>query len=473
MSLLSPVSSDRERFATRIGFLLAASGSAVGLANIWRFPYMVGTNGGSLFIFTYVIILLTVGLHILLTELAVGRGAARSLGSSFETLKPNGKPWHWLKYPMILGNYVVMCYYPVITGWIIYYFFGIISGELLSSPKTSHIEFLSMIQQDTHMVYLCSMLALFSCTLVCWFGVKKGLETVSKPLMTALLVMLIVLAGYALSLDGAMEGVKKYLIPDFSTLHADSFFDIVRSALAQSVFSLGVGVGIITAFASYQSKERTLVSESLVIVSVDTFVAITAGLVIFPACASFGIETTAGPSLLFESMLDIFRRMTGGIYFGSAFFLLMIFAAITSVISIFENLNAIVMDMFKVSRHYAVIINTLICFLLMTPVAYCFSAGEKITLFGYDLMTVADFIFSNILMPFGSFVLVVFCINRFGWGSKNFLAEVNTGTGWRLPRFVNYYIGWFVPVFIIFIFVSTAFGPEALVNFIAWFKKFF
>lgn len=449
------VHNPREQFGTRLGFILAATGSAVGLGNIWRFPYVVGANGGALFILVYVIILLTIGIPVLLTELSIGRASAKSVSTCFEALEPQGTKWHWAKYPMIFANYVVMAYYPIITGWLIYYFVGIVDGQLMDPSISSKQQFDGMVVDNSFYILLGAISVIFLCGWVCWFGIRKGLEKFSKPMMMLLFIVLISLSIYSICLPGGMEGVKKYLIPDFSSISFKDVVNTINAALAQAVFTLSIGVGLILVLASYMDKKKSLLSESLVIATLDTIVAICAGLVIFPACAAYDIPTSSGPSLLFDSMLSIFKKMDGGVYFGACFFLLMICAAITSIITIFENLHAILIDMFQITRRKAVLINSIIVIFIMAPTAYCFGDLSWINIAGYDLLTIEDFVFSNLLLPLGSLVFVLFCLTRYGWHTSHFLEEVNRGDGLKLPLSLRYYMRYVVPLVILLLFINS------------------
>jgi len=448
---------EREQFGSRLGFILVTAGSAIGLGNIWRFPNMAGSNGGAVFIALYILILLCIGLPVLLTEMSLGRGSRKSLARCFEALEPVGTKWHWAKYPMIFGNYVVMCYYPVITGWIIYYLWGIASDNFFASPNTSKEIFSEMISHNNAWVYVSSMVCVAFCAIVGWFGVNRGIEKITKPMMMILLLCLVALVIYALCLPNAMVGVKAYLVPDFSTISFSSLLKTANAALGQAFFTLGLGVGIILTLASYMDKRKSLVSESLVICSLDTIVAIGAGLIIFPACASFGLETTSGPSLLFDSMLTIFRGIPqpAGYIFGTTFFVLMVFAALTSVLSIFENMLAITMDALEVGRKKAVLINTAFLLVAVIPAILSFSLLKDITVFGLDILSAEDYLFSNILMPFGALIMVIFCLTRYGWHTNSFYKEVNSGDGLKLAYALRYYIRYFIPLMIVVVFLGA------------------
>ncbi len=357
---------------------------------------------------------------------------------------------------MIFANYLVMGYYPIIAAWLIYYFIGISFQDFLAPSNSVDTIFTSMITESSGMVYIYGFLALLFCSFISWFSISRGLERFSRPLMLLLFLTVFGLIGYSCSLPNAIEGVKNYLIPDFSKVNLEYLINTCNAALGQAVFTLSIGVGMILVFASYMDREKSLPKEALWVCTLDTMVAIGAGLIIFPACASFGIETTQGPSLLFKSMVRIFQSLgTIGVWFGATFFLLAICAAVSSVLTIFENLNAIVRDGLNVSRQTAVVINTIIVGLISLPAAYGYGPLSWISIGDLGIIDIEDYIFSNILMPLGAVVFAIFCVARSGWHNDGFYNEVNTGSKWKLPKFSRWYLKYAIPTFIIAVFISA------------------
>ncbi len=451
----------RETLSSRLGFILVVAGCAIGLGNVWRFPYITGQNGGAIFVIIFLICLLLLGVPCLLTELAIGRAARKSVVEAIDVLEPGKSKWHLAKFAMFMGPYVLLSFYTVVTGWLIYYLGSFLTADFENIRLLNDKALISEALKDKFGGLLSDPVTMISYTLgvillsaiVCIGGVKNSIERVTKPMMMALLVLLIALAGYSLSLDGAQEGFSYYLSPDVSKIEKVGLINVIFQALNQALFTLGIGIGSILIFASYQNKQRSLISESLVIVSLDTFVAILAGLVIFPSCISYNVPVDAGPTLLFQSMLNVFANMSAGRYVGGFFFLFLSFAAFTTVVAVMEEIVANSMELFKWTRKKSCIINFISMGLLSLPCALGFNLWSDFHPFGPNsgVLDLEDFIISNNLLPLGALFFVLFC--SWGWGYKNFEKELNTGLGIKAPKWFEYYLKFVLPFLILIIFV--------------------
>jgi len=442
--------------SSRLGFILISAGCAIGLGNVWRFPYIAGHNGGAAFVLIYLLCLVLLGIPCLSMELAIGRASRRSVTRAFEELEPSGSRWHLMKYLMALGPYVLLSYYAVITGWLLYYlwsFLAALTGAVPAAESQSSIapgeSFTALIgSPGLSLGFAFAVIALSG--LVCFFGIKNGVERVIKPMLLALLFLLAGMAVYSLSLPGAMEGVSYYLYPDFGKMMEAGIINVVWDALNQAFFTLSVGQGSLLVFGSYIDKKRSILGESLWIAGTDTFVALMAGLIIFPACISMGLRPDAGPSLLFNTMLSVFSRMEFGVVLGTVFFVFMFFAAFTTVITVFENSQANFRDFFGSSRMKSVVINTFLLLLAAVPCGLGFNLWSDVTVMGWGILDFEDFIESYNILPLGSLGFALFV--AFGWGYDRFLKEMNTGEGLRLPAFLRPYFRYVIPLIIIVVF---------------------
>lgn len=444
----------REKFSSRLGFLLISAGCAVGLGNVWRFPYITGLYGGAAFVLIYLFFLFMLGLPIMVMEFSVGRASQKSAAASFDVLEPKGTKWHFTKYVAIAGNYLLMMFYTTVGGWMLAYFFKTAKGDL-SSATAEQIgnAFNTMLGNSTELIFWMVVVIIIG-FLICSRGLQNGVEKISKYMMSCLFIVMIILVIRSVTLDGAIDGLKFYLIPDFSKMIENGIGDAIFAALGQAFFTLSIGIGALAIFGSYIDKGRRLLQESINVMVLDTLVAFIAGLIIFPACFSFGVNPGDGPGLVFVTLPNIFNEMPMGQLWGSLFFVFMSFAALTTVIAVFENILSFTMDLSGCTRKKAVMINFVLILILSLPCALGFNVLSDIQPLGAGttIQDLEDFIVSNNLLPLGSILYLMFCTSRYGWGWKNFLAEANTGKGWTFPTYVRFYISYILPLIILFIF---------------------
>lgn len=447
---------NREGFGSRLGFILVAAGCAIGLGNVWRFPFITGQYGGGAFVLIYLLMLLLFGFPILVMEFTVGRGAQRGVGQSFKLLEKPGHKWHMAGYPMIAGNYLLMMFYTVVTGWMLYYFYRMVTmGDLMTmTPEQIGAEFGSMLGNGPLLCFW-MVVAVFLGLSIVALGVKKGVERITKYMMAALLVIMIILAIRAVTLPGALEGIKYYLVPDFDRLKEAGVGKVMFAALGQSFFTLSIGIGSMSILGSYIDKKRSLVNEAAHVCVLDTFVALMAGLIIIPSCFAFGVEPGAGPGLIFATLPNVFAQMPAGRICGVFFFLFMSFAALSTLVAVFENIIAFWIDGRGVAREKAVKVNFVAIVLLSIPCALGFNALSGFEPFGPGscVLDLEDFLVSNTLLPLGSLVFIMFCNHKFGWKQKNFLTEANFGNGLRLPwnPVLMFYFKWVLPIVVLVI----------------------
>ena len=450
----------REHFSSRLGFLLIAAGCAIGLGNVWRFPYITGQYGGAIFVFIYIFFLVVLGLPLLMMELAVGRASRRSLARSFEELSPNSK-WHYNKFWMIAGNYVLLSFYSVVTGWMLYYCVKGFTGEfgVNSDAATAGQSFGHMLSSPSDM--LMNMLAVVAIAFtVCSMGLRKGVERITKPLMILLFALLFFLAMRSYTLDGFAAGIEYYLKPDLSKITdggAARVFEVLSAAMAQAFFTLSIGIGAIQIFGTYMDSQRTLASEGLSILCLDTTVALISGLVIFPACFTYGVEPGQGPGLIFVTLVSVFSHMANGALWGGLFFLFMLFAALSTLIAVFENIIAISMELFSTSRRRAVMGNFAAILIIGLPCLFGFNLLSWIQPLGdgSTILDLEDFIVTYNILPFGALIYAAFVTWRTGWGFDNFLKECNTGKGIKMPSWGLKYYRFVVPVVIVFLILNS------------------
>lgn len=446
----------REKFSSRLGFILISAGCAIGLGNVWRFPYIVGKYGGAAFVLIYLLFLLILGLPIVVMEFAVGRASKASIALSFDKLEKPGQKWHWHKYFGMGGNYLLMMFYTTIAGWMVQYFLKMATGRFEGmNTETVANEFSNMLSQPGTMTIF-MVIVVVMCFLICALGVQKGVEKITKVMMLMLLGLMLILAIRSFTLPHAAEGLKFYLYPDFGKLVEYGLFEAVFAAMGQAFFTLSIGIGSIAIFGSYIGKERSLTGEAICVTSLDTAVALMAGLIIFPSCFAYGVNPGEGPSLLFITLPNVFNAMEGGRIWGALFFLFMIFAAVSTVIAVFENIISFAIDLKGWSRKKAVIINMVVIIILSMPCILGFNLWSGFTPFGEGstILDLEDFIVSNNLLPLGSLVYLLFCTSRYGWGWKNFINEADAGNGIKFPKWARLYVSYVLPLIVLFIFVQ-------------------
>lgn len=442
---------ERETFSSRLGFILISAGCAIGLGNVWRFPYIAGQNGGAAFVLLYLFFLLILGVPILVCEFAVGRASKKSIAQSFSVLEPEGTYWHFHAWTGIIGNYVIMMFYTIITGWMFSYFVKMISGDLSGKTITEIQDvYLNLTGNTLEMIFWTFVTIVLGFS-VCSLGLQNGVERVTKWMMIFLLALLGLLAIRSVTLPGASEGLAFYLLPDFHQLRNIGYLQVVTASMGQAFFTLSIGLGSMAVFGSYIEKERRLCGESITIIFLDTIVALVSGLIVFPTCYAFGLDPGEGPGLVFVTLPNIFHSMRGGRVWGSLFFLFMIFAALSSVIGIFQNIIAFSGDKWGWSIKKASLINGILIFFLSIPGIFGKTIWNHIRPLGMEIMDFEDFLVSQNLMPFGAFIYVLFCTTTYGWGWNHFIEEANTGTGIRFPNWMRRYMMFGIPVIILFL----------------------
>ena len=447
---------NRESFKSRLGFLLVSAGCAIGIGNVWRFPYVVGQNGGGLFVLFYLIFLVAMGLPVLTMELAVGRASRKSAVQAYETLEKPGSKWHLHGWVAIFGCYVLMMYYTTVSGWMLTYFYKFLTGTFQAGMDADTVGsvFTELLADPIQMGFwmVVTVLAGF---LVCSRGLQNGLEKVSKIMMSALLVLIIVLAVHSFTLSGAGAGVSFYLVPNVDTVREVGLGNVIAAAMNQSFFTLSLGVAAMEIFGSYMDREHSLAGEGARICALDTFVAIMSGLIIFPACFSYGVEVTAGPKLIFVTLPNVFVNMEGGRLWGSLFFLFMTFASFSTIIAVFENIMSFCMDTFGWSRNKTALINCVIILIASLPCVLGYNVWSDLHLIGgRDVLDSEDFIVSNLLLPIGSLIYLLFCVTKFGWGFDRYIEEANTGSGLKMAKWLKPYFQFVLPLLILIILIQ-------------------
>lgn len=456
----------RERLGSRLGFILLSAGCAIGVGNVWKFPWMAGQYGGGAFVLIYLLFLIALGLPVMVVEFSLGRASQSSPVKLYQKLEKPGQKWHLHGYAALIANFLLMMFYTVVTGWMFHYFIGFISGKMTGiSNEASGQLFGNMLSSPYTTVGFMALVVVVG-FLVLSFGLQKGVERITKYMMVALLALMIILAINSCTLDGAKDGLSFYLKPDLSKIDGS----VIVGAMNQAFFTLSLGIGSMAIFGSYIGKERSLFGESVNVLVLDTFVAITAGLIIFPACTTYGVKVANGPSLLFEAMAKVFNNMSGGRWWGSLFFLFMIFAAFSTILAVFENILACVREITNWSRVKACIICGIAILILSVPCALGFNLWSGFVPFksGSAVLDLEDFLVSNCLLPLGALCYVLFCVTKKGWGFDNFLKEANTGKGLKLGRWIKPYMTFILPLIIITVFVVGIITFEFADNFTIW-----
>lgn len=447
---------EREKFSSRLGFILISAGCAIGLGNVWRFPYIVGEYGGAAFVLVYLVFLLILGLPIVIMEFAVGRASRKSAAVSFDVLEPKGSRWHLAKYPAMAGNYILMMFYTTVGGWMLLYFFKMLMGDFTGLEAEAVAgEFNTMLGNPVLMGSFMVVVVLL-CFGVCAMGLQQGVERITKVMMVCLLGLMVVLAVHSMILPGGGPGLEFYLKPDFGKMKEAGLGDAVFAALGQSFFTLSIGIGALAIFGSYIGKERSLTGEAVSVALLDTMVAFMAGLIIFPACFAYQIESTAGPSLIFITLPNVFNHMAGGRIWGTMFFLFMSFAAFSTIIAVFQNIISFATDLTGCSVRKAVAWNIVAIIILSVPCVLGFNLWSGFAPLGEGstVLDLEDFILSNNLLPIGSMLYLLFCTSRYGWGFKNFMAEANEGEGIHFPAWARIYVSYILPLIVLGIFIQ-------------------
>ena len=448
---------ERETLKSRLGFILLSAGCAIGIGNVWKFPYIAGQGGGGAFVLFYLIFLVILGLPIMTMEFAVGRASRKSPVRAYQALEKPGQKWHIHGYFTLSGCYLLMMFYTTVAGWMLHYFYMTAVGKLagLNAEQVAG-KFTEMLASPATMTFWMVFVVVVS-ILVCAKGLQSGLERVTKGMMIALLLIMVVLAVNSLFMPGAKEGLSFFLVPDFARMQEVGVVNTLVSAMNQAFFTLSLGIGAMSIFGSYIGKEHSLLGESVRIVVLDTFVAITAGLIIFPACFTYHVDQTSGPSLIFITLPNIFANMSMGRLWGSLFFLFMAFAAMSTVLAVFENIICCGMELTGCSRKKSSLVNLVLIILLSMPcvLGYNLWAWDGFAVFGGAVLDVEDFLVSNLFLPLGSLVYLLFCVTRYGWGWQNYKKEVNTGKGLKVQDWMRGYLTYVLPLIVVFIF---AFG---------------
>lgn len=445
----------RERFSSRLGFILISAGCAIGLGNVWRFPYITGKYGGAAFVLIYLIFLIILGMPIMAMEFAVGRASRKSAARSFHVLEPKGTKWHIEGYLAMLGNYLLMMFYTTVGGWMISYIFKIASGSFQGlAPDQVGGVFNDMLASPDSMTFWMVVAVLLAFG-ICSMGLQNGVERITKIMMSFLLIILIVLCIRSVTLPGASAGLQFYLIPDFGKIVKNGLGEVIFAAMGQAFFTLSLGIGAMAIFGSYISRDRTLMGESVNICILDTIVALMAGLVIFPACFAFGVDPGEGPGLVFVTLPNIFNQMAAGRLWGTLFFIFMSFAALSTIIAVFENIISFGIDLWGWTRKKSVLVNLVLILVLSLPCVLGFNVWSGIAPLGAGstIQDLEDFIVSNNLLPLGSLLYLLFCTSRYGWGWDNFIAEADAGKGIKFPKWARFYVSYILPLIVLFILV--------------------
>lgn len=444
----------RESLGSRLGFILLSAGCAIGIGNVWKFPYMVGQYGGGMFVLIYLFFLVIMGVPVMTMEFSLGRASRRSPARMYQELEPKGTKWHIHGTAAMIGNYILMMFYTTVAGWMMYYFVATARGDFEGLDSTGVENHFIDMQSSAPLLVIFMGIAVVIGFLVCSLGLQNGLEKVTKYMMLALLLIMIVLAVNSFFMDGGEKGLKFYLTPSFERMKKTGIVNVIVGAMNQAFFTLSLGMGAMAIFGSYIGKERTLMGEAVNVAFLDTFVAFASGLIIFPACFAYGVQPDSGPSLIFITLPNIFNHISMGRMWGSLFFLFLTFAALSTVLAVFEGIIACTIDIFGWSRKKACLINGPLMFILSLPCALGFNVLSAVKPFGEGttIMDLEDFAVSNILLPLGSLIFILFCVSKKGWGWENFTNEANTGKGLKVQKFMRGYMTYVLPVIVFIVF---------------------
>ena len=443
----------RERLGSRLGFILLSAGCAIGIGNVWKFPYITGQNGGAIFVLIYLFFLVVLGIPVMTMEFSMGRASQKSPAKMYQELEPSGSKWHIHGIVAMIGNILLLMCYTCITGWMVQYFVNTAMGDFVGLDAAGIAAKFPEMTSDTGSMTVYTLLVVALAAVVCSFSLQKGLERVTKWMMLALLSIMIVLAVHSCTLEGAGEGLKFYLLPSWERFTEAGIINVLVAAMNQSFFTLSLGIGAMAIFGSYLGKDRTLMGEAVNVGVLDTFVAFTAGLIIFPACSAYGVEAGSGPSLVFVTLPNIFNNLPGGRIWGSLCFVFLSFAALSTVFAVFENIVACLRDLTGWSRKKTCLITCVGLMALSMPCVLGFTVLSNVKIMGLSIMDFEDFLVNNILLPVGSLIFVIFCVSKKGWGWKNFTAEANTGKGMKVQNWMRVYMTYVLPVIIAIVFV--------------------
>lgn len=443
----------RENFASRLGFILVSAGCAIGIGNVWRFPTVTGENGGGVFVLFYLLFLIIMGVPVLTMELAVGRAGHGSACSAYRALEPAGSKWHLHGWVCLFGCCMLMMYYTTVSGWMLSYFFKYLTGTFVGVEGDAVAGVFNELLANPVEMGFWTVLTVILGFIICSFGLQNGLERIGKVMMSALLVLILVLVVHSFTLSGAKDGLAFYLLPDWNRAMEAGIGSVISAAMNQSFFTLSLGIAAMEIFGSYMSRDYTLPGEAVRICALDTLVAISAGLIIFPACFSFGVSPDSGPQLIFITLPNVFASMVGGRIWGALFFLFMTFASFTTVIAVFENIIACMMDEFRWTRKKAAIVGGVFILIASMPCVLGFNllSGFQPLGPGSTVLDGEDFLVSNLLLPIGSLIYLLFCVTKWGWGFDNYIQEANTGSGPKMPRWLKPYFSVVLPILIVII----------------------
>lgn len=447
---------EREKLGSRMGFILLSAGCAIGIGNVWRFPYVAGMYGGGMFVLFYLLFLIVMGVPVMTMEFAVGRASRKSVIRSFTELEKPGQKWHLHGYIGMAGNYLLMMFYTTVAGWMLYYFYQMLTGKFTGKDKEQVAGLFQEMLESPTVLTVVMVIIVVAGILICSLGLQKGVERITKVMMLLLLFIIVVLAVRSITLEGGTEGLKFYLLPDVQRMRDVGILETITAAMNQAFFTLSLGIGSMAIFGSYIDKSRTLLGESVNIAMLDTFVALVSGLIIFPTCFAFDISPDMGPSLIFITLPNIFNHMVGGRVWGTLFFVFMTFAAFSTILAVFENIISCGMDLFHWSRKKSCLINLVALIVLSLPCVFGYNIWSAIQPLGEGstILDLEDFIVSNMMLPVGSIVYLLFCVTRYGWGFDHYLKEANTGEGIKMPGGVRFYVTFILPVLLFFLTVK-------------------
>ena len=444
---------EREKLGSRMGFILLSAGCAIGIGNVWRFPYIAGMYGGGMFVLFYLLFLIAMGVPVMTMEFAVGRASRKSVIRSFTELEKPGQKWHLNGYLGMAGNYLLMMFYTTVAGWMLYYFYQMLTGKFTGKDKEQVAGMFQGMLENPLVLTAVMVIIVAAGILICSLGLQKGVERITKVMMTLLLFIIVVLAVRSMTLEGGVDGLKFYVLPDVQRMREVGVLETITAAMNQAFFTLSLGIGAMAIFGSYIDKSRTLLGESVNIAVLDTFVALVSGLIIFPTCFAFDISPDMGPSLIFITLPNIFNHMAGGRVWGTLFFVFMTFAAFSTILAVFENIISCGMDLFHWSRKKSCLVNLAALTVLSLPCVFGYNIWSAIQPLGEGstILDLEDFMVSNVILPTGSLIYLLFCVTRYGWGFDQYLKEANTGEGLKMPKVVRFYVTFILPILVLFL----------------------